>query len=173
MAAHRLRKLLGDDGAVVMGDGRIALCPEKVWIDSAAFERSLADTSESGLGRTSASEERALSLYAGYFLPDDTKSPSLASTRERLRNKFLRLITRVAGDCERAQRWADALALYERGLEQDNVAEDLYRGVIRCHVACHEHAAALRAFRRCRELLSILLGVAPTSETVALVAALT
>jgi DNA-binding SARP family transcriptional activator len=173
MAVHRLRKLLGDDGAIVTREGRISISSEKVWIDAASFERSATDASGALPGRLTKAEERALSLYRGYFLPNDTTSPWLASTRERLRNKFLRLVTRTAEACERDARWADAVVLYERGLEQDNLAEEFYRGLIRCHLARHEHAAALRAFRRCRELLSILLGVMPSSETLALVASLT
>ncbi len=174
MAVHRLRRLLGDEGAIVVREGRIAISPEKVWIDAVSFERSAAVASGvSGAGRSALAEARALSLYGGTFLPDDTTSPWLVSARERLRNKFLRLVTRAADACERDGRWDDAVQLYERGLEQDNLAEEFYRGVIRCHLARHEHAAALRAFRRCRELLSILLGVVPSSETLALVATLT
>ena len=55
-----------------------------------------------------------------------------------------------------------------KGIEQDTLAEDFYRGLMRCHLALGAPANALRVYRRCRELLSIVLAVAPTAETEAL-----
>ena len=55
--------------------------------------------------------------------------------------------------------------LYRRGLEADNLAEPLYRGLMRALAAKGDHAEALNAFRRCRELLSIVLGTEPSGET--------
>jgi len=91
-----------------------------------------------------------------------------AAPRERLRSKFLRTIARYGEAAEAQQRWTTAIALYERGIEQDTLAEDFYRGLMRCHLALGAPANALRAYRRCRELLSIVLSVAPTPETEAL-----
>jgi len=34
-----------------------------------------------------------------------------------------------------------------------------------CLLAVGDHAEALRVYRRCRELLSVVLGVQPTAET--------
>jgi len=48
----------------------------------------------------------------------------------------------------------------------------MYRGQIRCHLTMGQQAAALCVYRRCRELLSIVLGVAPAPQTEVLVAAL-
>jgi DNA-binding SARP family transcriptional activator len=64
-----------------------------------------------------------------------------------------------------AGRWTEAVALYERALELDNLAEGLYRGLMICQRALGQTAAALQAYRRCRELLSVVLGVAPSAET--------
>jgi len=36
---------------------------------------------------------------------------------------------------------------------------------MRCYIARQEPAEALRAYRRCRELLSIVLGLKPSPET--------
>ena len=51
------------------------------------------------------------------------------------------------------------------GLEADNLAESLYRGLMRALASNGDRAEALTAFRRCRELLSIVLGVKPAAET--------
>jgi DNA-binding SARP family transcriptional activator len=55
--------------------------------------------------------------------------------------------------------------VYRRGLEADNLGESLYRGLMRAFAARGDQAEALNAFRRCRELLSIVLGVKPSAET--------
>jgi DNA-binding SARP family transcriptional activator len=58
-----------------------------------------------------------------------------------------------------------AIDVYRRGLEADNLAESFYRGLMRSLASTGDQAEALNAFRRCRELLSIVLGVKPSAET--------
>ena len=67
--------------------------------------------------------------------------------------------------CERAGRPEAAIALYRAALEQDNLAEELYQHLIACHLARGDSAQALNAYRRCRELLSIVLGLKPSART--------
>src|SRR5664279_1995276 len=52
-------------------------------------------------------------------------------------------------------------------------AETLYQGAVRCHVKLGRAADAMRIFRRCREQLSIVLGVRPAHATQSLVDQLT
>ena len=73
---------------------------------------------------------------------------------------------------ERSGELEQALVLYEAGLSQDPLAEELYQGAIRCHLAAGRAADALRAYRRCREQLSIVLGVSPSATTSKLIAGL-
>jgi DNA-binding SARP family transcriptional activator len=163
----RLRKLLVHDGLVTLTDGKLRLDRRRVWCDAWAFE-----------GRVDAAEALspadALSLVRLYRGPlfgdlgDLTTAAWAASVRERLRSKFLRTIARAGAEAERLSDWNAAIALYERGIEQDTLAEDFYRGLMRCHLALGAPANALRVYRRCRELLSIVLAVAPTAETEAL-----
>ena len=73
---------------------------------------------------------------------------------------------------ERVGRPEQAIAFYRAALEQDNLAEEIYQRLIACHLARGESAQALNAYRRCRELLSIVLGVRPSARTEALVSGL-
>ena len=57
---------------------------------------------------------------------------------------------------EAAQALQEAAAIYQRGIELDNLAERLYCGLIVCHRELGNHAEALKTFRRCRELLSVV-----------------
>ena len=61
-----------------------------------------------------------------------------------------------------------AIELYQRTLALDNLAEPVYRRLIGCLKERGETAEALKVYRRCRELLSIVLGVQPSRETQAL-----
>jgi len=82
-----------------------------------------------------------------------------------LRSRFVRALTELGAAAERAGDWTDAIDVYRRGLEADNLAESIYRGLMRALAATGNHAEALAAFRRCRELLSIVLGLKPSQET--------
>ena len=61
-----------------------------------------------------------------------------------------------------------AIELYQRSLALDNLAEPIYRRLIACLKDTGEPAEALKVYRRCRELLSAVLGVQPSKETQAL-----
>ena len=88
--------------------------------------------------------------------------------RERLRRKFARQLAGVGRRLEAAGRVGEAIDLYKRGLEHDGLAEELYRCLIRACLARGNRAEALDAYRRCRTMLSIVLGMAPSPETEAL-----
>jgi DNA-binding SARP family transcriptional activator len=60
------------------------------------------------------------------------------------------------------------VTLCERGLEVDPLAEDLWRELMRSHIALQRPTAALLAYRRCSEILARELGVPPSAETEAL-----
>ena len=81
--------------------------------------------------------------------------------------RALRADAHAARRATRARRatWPTAIDVYRRGLEADNLAESFYRGLMRSLAATGDQAEALNAFRRCRELLSIVLGVKPSAET--------
>jgi DNA-binding SARP family transcriptional activator len=93
------------------------------------------------------------------------ESPWLAKPRDSLRARVVRTLTDVAQKLEREGDFESAIHVYRRALEADNLAEPLYRGLMRALAATGDHAEAMNAFRRCRELLSIVLGVKPSAET--------
>jgi DNA-binding SARP family transcriptional activator len=88
--------------------------------------------------------------------------------RERLRSKFLRTILVLAQSLERHEQWDDAIMLYRRASETDPLAEEFQRRLMLCYRAQGRIAEALDVYRRCRDLLSIALGVEPAAATQAL-----
>ena len=119
-------------------------------------------------GRSAASAARVarrlLDAYPGPLLGAE-EHPWIAKPRDALRARFVRTLARLGERLEHEGDFATAIDVYRRGLEADNLAESFYRGLMRSLASTGDQAEALNAFRRCRELLSIVLGVKPSAET--------
>jgi DNA-binding SARP family transcriptional activator len=152
---YRLRKLLDADGVLVLADGKLSLNPDLVWLDVWALEAAL------DAGRV----EDALNLYRGHFRSLDAPLPWTLPARDRLQNKLVRAVLAAGEALERERQWSRARSLYQRALEVDNLAEAIYRRLMVCLREEGDPSGALRAYRRCRELLSIVLGRTPSPET--------
>ena len=159
----RLRKLLGGNDVVLVSDELISLNPRLCWTDVWGFERRL-QLLEAGEGQYGAAAE-ALRLYRGNFLPADANEPWTVKTRERLRASIVRLVEAAARVEEDAGRWEQAITLYSKGLEADDLVEPFYQGLMRCYRSLGRHAEAMNAFRRLRQLFSVVLGIAPSAST--------
>lgn len=166
---HRLRQLLGHDGAVRRQVGRIGLNRAVCWVDAWAFE-ALLDAAEAARAgdepkAAEALAAQALDLYRGPALKD-AEVPGAVAAAERLREKFVRhtlaAADAVAGDPAAASRCLKAL-------EVEPLAEPLHLALIRHHAAAGRTAEALAAYHRLRDTLEAA-GEAPSREAEALLA---
>lgn len=107
MALHRLRKLLGRHDAVVLRDGRVCLDRHLCWVDACALERLAAEADHHPERDPAQTLRQALALYRGDFLADDDE-PWVFAPRERLRDRFERLVSHQAGRLEAAGRQQEA-----------------------------------------------------------------
>ena len=173
VALHRLRKLLGNDDAVVLELGRLSLNSKLVWVDCLAFEQLVdgagAAPSAALSPAAAAGARRALAMYGGHFLHETEDEPWQMVCRSRLASKFKRTVTLlarvgVAGGDTRAVR-----TLLERALELDPLAEDIARELMRLLSEAGEQAAALNVFEHCRSAIAKGLDAKPASATLALV----
>jgi DNA-binding SARP family transcriptional activator len=167
MALQRLRKLIGSDKAIRRHDGLLTLDNAHCWTDVWAFEKILNDA---GAGRREDREkrvllEKAISLYKGHFLPADARQPWSALARERLRSKYLRLVTKAGEQHERQGEWKKAVECFERGLERDAVCEEFYQRLMICHNKLGHRTEAVKTYQRCRAALLDGLGLEPSSKT--------
>jgi DNA-binding SARP family transcriptional activator len=174
MTLSRLRRLLRDDDAIVASESRLALSPHHVWTDVTPLLDALSrvtqfrDQQATGhdVHRAAASAEVAAVLehFKGPFLPEDEGPPWLLAGREAIaaavRSTLLIAESLFEGDED--PRLADAL---ERAFNADPTSEDLARALMRSLIRSRQHAEALRIYRRLREMLSVVLGVAPARET--------
>lgn len=172
LALHRLRRLLVVEDALALQEGKLSFDPRHLWVDAWAFERLAGQAESFANGRAhlldprqaQALAARLLKLYRGHFLREE-EAPWTMAHRERLRSKFLRAGATLGNRLENAQRFPEAIDLYRRALELDVLAEEFHRGLMRCLAALGRVAEALDAYRRCRNILSLTLGVAPSAET--------
>jgi LuxR family maltose regulon positive regulatory protein len=168
VALSRLRKLLGKEDALVLKEGRLSLSNRHCWVDVWAFERILgqAEKARREGKRTEAIAplEKAISLYKGPFLRSE-ETTWAESTREKSRSGFLRAVARLGRCYEDGEKWEEAASCYRKGIEVDELAEELYRRLMVCLIQRGQEAEALSVYRRCREKLSSVLGVDPSRET--------
>jgi DNA-binding SARP family transcriptional activator len=166
----RLRKLVDVEGALLMADGKLSINRRIVWCDTAAFETLCERLAAALAGHEDAAAVERLAdgvfaLHRDKLFGDEPAAPWSVAMRERLALRFNRVVSDVGAWRESRGEWRAAIACYERGLAQQMLAEPHYRGLMRCHQALGETTEALLAFRRCRELLSMILGVKPSAET--------
>jgi LuxR family transcriptional regulator, maltose regulon positive regulatory protein len=77
----------------------------------------------------------------------------------------VRAVESVGSELEDAGKYEDAIALYSRGIDTDNLVEPFYRGLMRSYHKLERPGEAAGAFQRLRQALSITLGVKPSAES--------
>ena len=177
---HRLRRLLGDDEALVLRDARLSLNPALVWVDTWALESVIAEIDEAlRAPRSDATDaavhalsNEALVLYRGPFLPDESEQPGFIGCREQLRARLLRCLARVARRWEEAGQTATAADCYLRCIDADNLFEAPYRNLMLCYQRAGDPIEARATYERLRTIFSAKLKVMPSPETQAVLAGL-
>lgn len=171
VTVHRLRKLLGHGAAVQVSDRRVSLNREVVWVDLWALESQLAGAipgAHESLPDGAQLERVApaiLDLYRGHLLDGEADAAWLLPVRNRLTGRFQRFVIQLGEHWEAAGQWPRAAELYERGVELDPLAESFYCRLMVCLSRQAQRAEAIEVFRRCRQMLSVTLGVKPMPAT--------
>lgn len=187
----RARKLLASagEGMLLMADGRVRFDAQFCGSDAALLQR-LCDQAEAmanRFGQSGASAARLVDLarrmagiYRGELLPGEADTPWLLAARQSLRNGYLRASLSVAGVLMRnpdavlggASSAEHAAALLEIAIEREPLAEQGYLTLMQCYMQLGRQAEAMHTYRRCRDALSIRLGIKPSAAMDALKARL-
>jgi len=168
---HRLRKLLGAENAILLEDGKLSLNGALCWSDVTALQSLAMQVEEARksdatpVSRLVALGDRLMSIYRGPLLADEGDKAWLLGSRDRLRSQFHRLVCALGDGLEARQSLDHAIVLYRKALERDSLSEELYQRLMLCHQRRGEHAEGLNVYRRCKDLLSIVLGVQPNQTT--------
>jgi DNA-binding SARP family transcriptional activator len=180
----RLRKLLGGERHLPLRAGCLSLNPATCWTDLGALDACLAAI-PAGIGDADAYAfanpdpdaitiwvDALLAVYQGEFLAGEDALPEMLVARERIESQVARQIAAHGMRLEAAGRHAAAVRLYQRLLEHQPLTEDVVRRLMGCLILLGQRAEALAVYRRCRQQLSVVLGVRPAAETEALAAGL-
>jgi len=182
----RLRKLIGNDKAIELHEGKASLDPSYCWVDAWAFER-IVQQSEAEFKRMGEREtqrddeekqmiqlvEKAIAIYKGQFLAADEGYLWTTSFRERLRTKFFRLVTRIGEHLENRDRWEKAIEYYQRALDIDDLGEEFYQHLMICYRHLGQDGKAVETYRCCKKTLTATLGIEPSPKTQAIYRTLT
>jgi DNA-binding SARP family transcriptional activator len=166
---HRLRKLIGCEQAIILQGRQISLDPQHCWVDTWCLEALLGQSPtveispEADTEKLPHSAQQIFHLYQSHFL-DGENAPWVLGIRERLRNRMVRQINTIAGQCQARKRWPSAIAVYERGLVIDPLLESFYLGLMQCFIKMERFADALATYERCRMILNEVLKVGPCSD---------
>jgi len=173
---YRLRKLLADDRILILRDGKVSLDPRYCWVDVWSLERLLGkmqrirsrDTTGRDAYQLDQLMQRILSLYQGHFLAREEVTAWSVSLRERLRSKFVSSLLDIGRYWELHGFWDKATQCYQKGLEVDDLIEVFYQRLMLCTLQTRRISEGMAAYRRCRQMLSIVLGLQPQPETEAI-----
>ena len=177
---HRLRRILGEDDALRLRDGRLSLNPTLFWLDCRALDELLGaieelvrdrDAAAAGAGWEGLVDE-ALVLYTGPFLLDDIEQPAYTARREQMRARLLRMLTRVGRHWEESGRGERTVDAYLRCIEVDEQCEAFYRNLMLCHQRQGHPAEAVATYARLHAVLAARLKTVPSAETEAIRASL-
>jgi DNA-binding SARP family transcriptional activator len=142
------------------------------WIDTVEFEtcaRRGRRCQEGGdLAEAINAYESARTLYQGNFLEGDPYADWASIERERLRERFLTMLTELAECYARQGRYRRAITRCREVLANDLCREAVYTRLMLYHYYAGEQDRALRSYEYCRQVLANELGVEPLPQTTAL-----
>lgn len=171
VALSRLRSALGD-ASVIEAVGSGYRLRSGTSVDVVEFdERADAGRAAQRAGQFATARNEltaALALYPADLLSGDASFEFASAARARLRERHAAALEDLADTQLGLGVPRDAAATLERAIEREPTRESAYRRLMTAHYAAGEQDAALRAYERCRTILSDELGVDPLPETMTL-----
>jgi DNA-binding SARP family transcriptional activator len=133
-------------------------------LDVATFEDALARADGADGDSALIALREALAAYTGDLLAG-SYDDWLLEQRERLGQRYLKALERLARLLEERAEPGQAVPYVERLLRQDPLREETYRLLMRLHEGCGDRARALRVYHACTAALERELGVEPAAVT--------
>ncbi|MCF8028911.1 MAG: hypothetical protein K9K81_11145 [Desulfobacteraceae bacterium] len=172
---HRLRRLLKNDEAVKLEEGRIFLNQQICWVDAWYLQTLL----ESLNSRIQAGHDhdnpdpyihlllrRAITLHSGAFLAEESpEKPWTEPLRDRLREGITGWCLWLGENLESRGELKEALFFYKQGRDIDPPKEVFYQRLIACYARLGRKSDAILEYRRCARAMAESLGCEPSART--------
>ncbi|MDT7041220.1 BTAD domain-containing putative transcriptional regulator [Candidatus Nitronereus thalassa] len=169
---HRARKLIGDEQAIVIQDGKIGFNAQRVWVDSWAMKEQLVRADEAAArGETATAEQwltRAVQQYRGSFLPEDEAEPWTTAMREKLRRQYGQALAKLTQEWARDGKPEEAVRLLERAIEQEPGEERWYQDLMRMLGELGRSDEVQRVYEQCGQTLAHTDHRSPSLDTTTL-----
>jgi len=177
VAVHELRKMLSGEGqrdknahGIAQQEGAYYFDPNTPrWSDAEAFEdfiqRGRQLSQEGRLEDALHEYRRAESLYLADYLRDDPFFEWTVSTRERLRELHLEMLSDVAEIHAVQNEPGEAASFCRKILRIEPWREEVYRRLMEYLAAAGRTHEALRVFEDCRRALRAEIDAEPSAET--------
>lgn len=153
---YRLRRLLGVEGALVLGEGRLSVSPEVCWTDVLVL-KDLVGKAMSAIkkphpnpAQVALLQKRILELYQGDFLEDLSEDRWVLSARHDIAARMLHFLGAMGQLWERTGHWTRAAACYRKGLEMDRLSGTQCAGLLRSLRNLGDGNEALDVYRHFR-----------------------
>jgi len=165
---NQLRQALPLPDVVQTQGDLILLDPACLQTDTACFLEAFTPAAQGG---PLDALRRAIALYRGPFL-DGFALPACpefelwaAGERQAWERRYLDALALLVNDAADCGAYAQAIALAQRALAVDPLAEEMHRQLMTFYAAVGDRTAALRQFEQCVVTLERELGVSPLPET--------
>lgn len=162
MTLKRTRDLIQNKEALILIDGKLSFDPKYVWLDIWVV-----DQEKDKNKNTSNHLQYTLDMYEGHFLEDEDYVWAL-EPRQRWKNNFNNIVTRLAGQYVKDKNWKSAIAVYEKGVYFDSLVEHFYLGLMECNSKIARRVEAIKVYEACEKNLLSHLGVTPSADVVKL-----
>lgn len=176
---HRLRRMLGDEDAITLRDGKLSLNAALVFVDTAALDRIAGQLQaltplQGGPEPSGPLEDQAeqlLDVYRGPFLYGDEDLECVNRRRDQCRSEFVGAVLAMTEGLAAAD-VTRAISVYERAISSDPAAEGLYRGLMSLYSRMGRTTDAASVYQRCCAALATICRRSPSAETVSVHAGL-
>ncbi|MGD9187634.1 MAG: BTAD domain-containing putative transcriptional regulator [Desulfobacteraceae bacterium] len=173
ISMYRLRKMLGREDAILVSSEHISLNPDICWVDIWPLEKILHDTTKAWYEAHENPEktvhakmltQKLSNRIKGGFLPEDKEIWSI-QRHEQIKHNYLFCLKKLCLHYEKSSDWAYAIKYYRKGLSIFPDSEYLYQRLIKCHAAAGDHSQAKKVYTLCKNRLSLIHGIRPSSKT--------
>ncbi len=110
----------------------------------------------------------AMELYKGEFLPEELYAPWVDKKREELREKYIKLLNKMANLHERQGAVKKSIDCYKRAIQTDPILEESYQRLMSFYSGKGMHNDALRIYEECKKALKKGLKSKPDLTTEAI-----
>ena len=97
--------------------------------------------------------QKAMDLYKGDLLENSTECSWCVFDRENLNNQYLETMYFIAQIKIKEEKYPEAIFLFRKILEKDNLRESAHRGIMKCYMILKQRSLAIRQYMICEKIL--------------------